>query len=122
MRNVVLLSLMSFLLWASFAQAQSEGEAITTKGEVVDLACYLPRGDKGRGPSHQECAEMCAKGGAPLGLLGEGGDLFLLVEDHDKPKPYSEVKGLAGKRAEVTGKKFARGGIAGIMVSGAKPL
>jgi hypothetical protein len=105
---------------ATWAAAQSDGAPMTATGEVVDLACYMPRGDKGRGPAHQECAAMCAKGGAPLGLLGEDGSVLLLVEDHTKPAPYAAVKKLAGSNAEVQGTRFVRGGVTALMVSATK--
>jgi len=105
---------------ATWAAAQSDGAPMTATGEVVDLACYMSRGDKGRGPAHQECAEMCAKGGAPLGLLAADGTVVLLVEDHTKPAPYAAVKKLAGSNAEVQGTRFVRGGVTALMVSAAK--
>ena len=74
------------------ALAQAEGEDITVKGEIVDMSCYLPRGERGRGPAHQECADMCAKGGLPLGVLDAGGQVLLLLEDHEKPASYGDVK------------------------------
>jgi hypothetical protein len=98
------------------APAASGGEQATVSGEIVDLACYVPRGDKGRGASHQECAEMCAKGGQPLGVLAEGGELILLVEDHAKPAPYGAVKKLAGQNAAISGQKFARNGMTVLVV------
>ena len=107
---------------AASRAADVDGEAVTASGEVVDLACYFPRGDKGRGAGHEECAEMCAKGGAPLGLLAADGSLLLLVEDHSKPAPYGEVRKLAGKQAEVQGKKFTRAGVAALVVDSAKGL
>jgi hypothetical protein len=117
---VAALSLAGAMAFAG--DAAGGGEATTASGEVVDLACYLTRGEKGRGEAHAECAEMCAKGGAPLGLLAADGSVLLLVEDHAKPAPYGQVKKLAGKQAEVQGKKFTRGGIAGLMVLSAKEL
>jgi hypothetical protein len=102
------------------SSAQGDGSPMTAKGEIVDLACYLPRGEKGRGPAHQDCAQMCAKGGVPLGLLGADGTVLLLVEDHAKPAPYAEVKKLAGSNAEVEGTRFVRGGVTALMVSAAK--
>ncbi len=93
---------------------------VQLEGEVVDLACYLPRGEKGRGPDHQECAEMCAEGGQPLGLLVEGGEVYLLVEDHAKPSPYGSAKELAGKDARIGGQKVSRGGMNALVVHDAK--
>ena len=102
-------------LRASIASAQ---EPVTVKGEIVDLACYLSKGSKGK--RHKTCAQLCAKKGLPIGVLSESGDVYLLIEDHDDPAPYESAKGFAGEQAEVTGKKFTKGGIQSILVSGAK--
>ncbi len=102
-------------LFGSQAAAQ---ESVTVKGEVVDLACYLSKGLKGT--RHKACAQLCAKKGMPLGVLTETGDVYLLIEDHDDPGPYDAAKGLAGEQAEVTGKKFVKGGVQSILVSAAK--
>jgi hypothetical protein len=65
---------------------------------------------------------MCAKRGAPLGVLTEAGDLYLLVDDHNAPEPYETAKKLAGDRAEIKGSKFTKQGLAGIVVEAAKGL
>ena len=105
------------LLWPAVTKAQ---ESVTVKGEIVDMACYLPKGS--RGPEHKSCAQMCAKRGAPIAVLTDAGDLYLLVDDHNAPEPYEAAKKLAGDHAEIKGKKFARQGIAGIVVEAAKGL
>lgn len=96
----------------------SAQEEVTVKGEVVDLACYLSKGLKGK--RHQACAVMCVKKGLPIGVLTDAGDVYLLIEDHDNPDPYAAAKGLAGEQAEVSGKKFTKGGVQSIQVTGAK--
>jgi len=116
----VLLAAIVVAAAGAVAHAAEGGEQATVSGEIVDLACYVPRGDKGHGPSHQECAEMCAKGGQPLGVLSPGGELVLLVEDHAKPAPYGAVKKLAGQNAQVSGQKFTRNGIAVLVVQNAE--
>jgi hypothetical protein len=103
---------------AVLAPRASAQDQITVKGEIVDLACYLSKGSKGT--RHKACAELCAKKGMPIGVLNESGDVYLLIEDHDDPGPYDAAKGLAGEQAEVTGKKFTKGGVQSILVSGAK--
>ncbi|MCX8071061.1 MAG: hypothetical protein N3C12_01230 [Candidatus Binatia bacterium] len=95
-------------------------EEVKLQGEVVDLACYMAKGAKGSG--HKSCAQMCAKKGVPLGLLTDAGELYLLVDDHNNEAPYNEVKKLAGERAEVTGKKYLRNNLPGIVVEGVKGL
>jgi len=91
---------------------------ITVKGEIVDLACYLSKGSKGK--RHKTCAELCAKKGLPIGVLNDNGDVYLLIENHDDPGPYDAAKGFAGEQAEISGKKFTKGGVQSILVSGAK--
>lgn len=90
-------------------------DAITVSGEVVDLACYLPRGSKGK--RHKQCAQLCAKKGMPIGVLTDAGDVYLLIEDHDDPEPYDKAKELAGERATVSGKKFVKGGVQSVLVA-----
>lgn len=94
------------------------GESVTLKGEVVDLACYISH--EGKGEKHAKCAKSCLIGGAPAGILGADGSVVLLVEDHNAKKPYKAVLELAGQQAEVTGQKFTRGGLTGVVVAGAK--
>lgn len=106
------------MLLGSAVRAADEA---VVEGEIVDLACFIPRGEKGRGPDHQECAEMCAEGGQPLGILIDGKDVLLLVEDHAKPAPYGKVKELAGKNARVGGQKVSRAGINALVVHEANP-
>jgi hypothetical protein len=116
-RWLALLTLIGAVPAVSVSQVRAQ-DAITVKGEIVDLACHLSKGSKGK--RHKTCAELCAKKGLPLGVLNDAGDVYLLIEDHDDPAPYEAAKGLAGEQAEVTGKKFTKGGVQSILVSGAK--
>ena len=90
----------------------------TWKGELVDVACYVPRGAKGAG--HAECAKKCVQGGHPLGLLTADGDLLLLVADHQDAKAFDAAKALAGSTVEVTGELATRGDMKVVTVSGVK--
>ena len=95
-------------------------EVITLQGEIIDMACYMAKDKKG--PDHKSCALLCAKSGVPMGILTDAGDVYLLIDDHDNSEPYDALKKLAGSRAEVTGKKYARQGVASLMVTASKPL
>src|SRR5579883_2548098 len=69
------------------------GMEMTVKGELVDMACYMAH--EGKGKKHAQCAKMCVKGGAPLGLVTPDGQTYLLVEDHSSikaKKPYAQAK------------------------------
>ncbi len=93
-------------------------EDVTVQGEILDMTCYLHKGSKGR--RHRACAEMCAEKGLPIGILTDADEVFLLIEDHDDPAPYAAAAKLAGHKAALKGKKYAKGGVAAIMVTEAK--
>ena len=91
------------------------GKEVSIKGEVLDMNCYMA-GEK-HGAGHAQCAAMCIKGGAPMGILTDDNKVYLLTENHDKPDPYTELKSQAAKQVTVKGTMFERGGVQGIEVS-----
>jgi hypothetical protein len=94
--------------------------ADSVTGEVVDLACYLPHPESGRGSAHRKCAETCIKKGLPVGLLTDDKQVYLLLEDHENPKPYAQVKEKAAEKVTVEGDKVTQGGLQGIVVQAVK--
>jgi hypothetical protein len=50
----------------------------TVKGEIVDQTCYT-KDKKNMGASHKECAETCAKKGAPLAVLTPDGKVYQIT-------------------------------------------
>ena len=111
------LTAVPLLGWPAAAFAQDE---VTVQGEIIDMACYMAKGS--RGASHKACAQMCAKKGVPIGVLTDGGEVYLLLDDHNNSDPYDSAKKLAGERAEVSGKKFSKQGVNSIVVGGIKGL
>ena len=93
--------------------------AETVTGEVVDLACYLPHPDM-KGSGHRKCAETCAKKGLPLGILTDDKQVYLLLEDHENPKPYEQAKEKAAEKITVEGDKATQGGLQAIVVEAVK--
>ncbi len=106
--NGLILICSVMLVTSSFAQ---EG---TWVGEVVDLDCYIANGSQG--PDHAGCAKSCIRGGKPMGLLTDAGDVVVLVPG-EKAETLTE---LAGEKAEVKGKKSEKGGVTMVVVSDAK--
>src|SRR3989454_10279031 len=100
------------------AFGQPKGDAVTLKGEVIDLWCYLEGGD--HGADHKKCAVTCAKAGDPIALLSEKGDLYILmgIKDHDPAKDM-----LIDKMADnvtVEGTLVKKGGVQAIYVTSIK--
>ena len=98
----------------------AEGQNGTWTGEIVDLACYVANGDKGRGPDHAGCAKGCVKNGQPMGLLTDDGTLVLLSADHSNGEPFEALKDLAGEKAEVAGTLAERDGMKIVTVTGSR--
>ena len=87
---------------------------VTAKGEVVDMACYMGHGT--RGSEHKDCAEMCVKGGMPMGLVTDKGDVYLLLEDHTNKEAYQSLKGMTAQQVKVMGDLSKKGGVQAIIV------
>ncbi len=105
---------------AGFPAAARAQEDITVQGEILDMACYMAKGSKG--PSHKACAVLCAKRGVPIGVLTDSGEVYLLLDDHNDSEPYEATKKFAGERAEISGKKYNKQGVASIVVNAVKGL
>lgn len=99
--------------------AESKGAVkVTMTGEIVDMACYSAH--EGKGAKHAACAKECVLGGAPIGLLTEDGKVYLLLENHSKPKlkkPYKEARGKVTETVTIMGDRYDRGGVPAIVVN-----
>lgn len=109
------LALIGYSATTASAQANMKnGEKITVKGEVLDMACYMAHESKGA--KHASCAKTCVKGGAPMGVLDNEGNVILIVEDHQNTEPYEKMKDLAAQNVSATGTYYNRGGVPGIIL------
>jgi hypothetical protein len=102
------------------AMEKTGDKSSAIKGEVLDLSCYMGHGGQGEG--HAGCAAKCLQGGAPMGLLGTDGAVYLLFADHSDASAYEKTKEFAGKQVEVTGDVATKGALKGITVHGVKAL
>lgn len=93
-------------------------DAKTLKGEVLDMSCYMGHGAHGQ--KHKMCAKMCLKKGLPAGLLTSSGDVYLLIEDHDKAKAYETAIQHAAENVQITGKVINKNGVQALVVEKVK--
>ena len=113
MRNKALMAAALVLCLAAAAGRDARaGDQI--EGEVLDLACYIPK--RAKGPAHRKCAETCAEHGMPLGLLTDDDSVYLLYPRHGQEGAFDAVKHLAGRRARLTGAASERGTLRGFEV------
>jgi hypothetical protein len=83
------------------------------RGEVVDMGCYLRQG--AHGSAHQPCAAESLKQGSPAGLLGETGELFLLIPEAGGASKV-DFSHYAARLCDVHGDLVRRAGIRGILL------
>jgi hypothetical protein len=85
------------------ASAQAPGEAMTLRGEIVEVSCYSKLGiDKATGPEHVACAKACAAKGQALGILTDGDGLIKITGDY-ADNNYEKLTAYVGQQVEVVG-------------------
>ncbi len=97
----------------------SKAKTTTIQGEVVDLACYLTKGQ--HGASHEECAKMCINSGLPVGILSKDGKVYLAITAKHKEANDLLVQ-YAAKEVKVTGTVDRRNGMNIVAVDKVEPL
>jgi len=86
-----------------------DSQTVTVKGFVLDSACAYTKGISK--PVSKQCAIDCAKGGSPLVILADNGDIYWPVTE-TMPATGQNAKLLpfAGESVTATGKVYQRGG------------
>lgn len=105
---------LTVLSFSAFGQQKTT----TLKGEVLDMSCYMGHG--AHGPGHKMCAQMCLNKGLPAGLLTSNGQVYLLVEDHDKANAYKDVIKHAADNVTITGRVSDKNGVQALVVEDVK--
>ena len=65
------------------AAAAATPERVKITGEVIDTWCYITEIMFSEGTAHHQCAIWCAAGGVPVGLLGEDGQVYMVMKVGD---------------------------------------
>lgn len=115
--QIVALAIILGFSASAFAQEGDAKKPVTFKGEIVDMHCFVTRGE--RGPDHAGCANACISRDVPAGFVTEDGTLYVLLNE----RPVSvkdKVAGLAGKTVTVTGFAVERNGVKGLQLQSVK--
>ena len=106
-----------FITLASFIDKKVETKTVT--GEILDMKCYMTSG--AHGENHKDCAAMCIKGGAPMGILVDDSKVYLLIEGKNDSGAFEEAKKHAGETVTVTGTLSEKNGVQALIVTEVKP-
>ena len=106
-----------FITLASFIYIKVETKTVT--GEILDMKCYMTSG--AHGEAHKDCAAMCIKGGAPMGILADDGKVYLLIEGKNDSGAFEEAKKHAGETVTITGTLSEKNGVQALIVTEVKP-
>ena len=109
-------SVLLIITLASFICKKVETKTVT--GEILDMKCYMTSG--AHGENHKDCAAMCIKGGAPMGILADDGKVYLLIEGKNDSGAFEEAKKYAGETVTVTGTLSEKNGVQALIVSEVK--
>lgn len=105
------------------AQAATEGKRVSLKGELIDTWCYfsgvMGGPDAVVGSAHHTCAMWCAAGGIPVGMLGEDGDVYMILKlpDEENAVGGDTFVELTNDTIEAEGMLYERDGLKYLVVS-----
>lgn len=103
----VLVSSVALLVTVVLA-APMRAEVTVVKGEVVDLACSMSKGEAGKGDNHAACAMACARDGNPMALLTA--DAVYLIEGSYSAEKNAKLLDFVAKNVEAKGTITERDG------------
>jgi hypothetical protein len=95
----------------------AEGERVQITGEVIDTWCYfsgvMGGPDAVTGSAHHTCALWCCAGGIPVGLLGEDGEVYMVlkIEGDDQSASGDTQLLLASHEIVADGMLYKRDGL-----------
>jgi hypothetical protein len=118
MRSAIVTTvLMTFVLVLAMGAAE---KTATVHGYVLDSACAFTKSlDK---PVSRTCALACAKGGSPLVILGDDGNVYWPISSTTPAAGQNpKLMKFAGERVTASGRVFQRGGSRAMVIEKIAP-
>src|SRR5687768_7410958 len=101
----------SFVVAAAFVStlaAPMFAAPVTVTGELVDVACWLKKGEGGKGETHAACAIACAKRGQAQGILTA--DAIYTIAGDYTANNNAKLLDFVAKKVMVTGEVSEKDG------------
>jgi hypothetical protein len=94
-------------------------QEILVTGEVLDMTCYIAYNLSG--PDHAECARVCIRNGAPVGIKAQDGKVYLLTAEPGE-SVNAKLADYAAKVVTIKGRQTVRDGFAQLQVEEIRTL
>lgn len=72
-------AMLAIYLAAAPGVQAGQPQRVTVTGEVIDAWCYLSEIMWATGSAHHQCAIWCARGGIPVGILGDDEQVYIVL-------------------------------------------
>ena len=94
-------------------------QRVRVTGEIIDTWCYVTEIMFGLGTAHHQCAIWCAVGGIPVSILGEDGNVYVIlkIEDEDSNVANPRVVKIQSHVVTVDGDLYERDGVRYLIVT-----
>ena len=105
--------LLAALLSLGAGAAVAAPERVRVTGEVIDTWCYITEIMFPEGSAHHQCALWCAAGGIPVGVLGDDGQVYMVLKVGDDTTNVANpaILEIQSHRVTVNGDLYRRDGI-----------
>jgi hypothetical protein len=103
------------LVISALCFAEAKPEQVTLHAYVLDSACAFTKDLKK--PVSESCARECAKAGSPLVILSDAGEIYWPISEKTPAEGQNtRLLPFAGKKVNVTGRVYSRGGSKAIVI------
>lgn len=88
-------------------------ERVKVTGEIIDTWCYITEIMYAEGTAHHQCAVWCAAGGIPVGILGDDGQVYMVLKlaGDDTSVGNPAIMKIQTHRVTVDGSVYTRDGL-----------
>ncbi len=116
--TAVAASLFAALMWSAVAQAAAP-QRVQVTGEIIDTWCYVTEIMFSEGTAHHQCAVWCAVGGVPVSILGEDGQVYVVlkIEDDGDNVANPRIVEIQTHKVTVDGDLYERDGVKYLIVT-----
>ena len=117
MRHLAIAILMFML--ALETTAASAAKRVTVTGEIIDTWCYVTEIMYAEGTAHHQCAVWCAVGGIPVSILGEDGNVYVVlkIEDEESNVANPRIVDIQTHKVTADGDLYERDGVRYLIVT-----